>query len=232
MTGDFSNTEFMTVGRGAGAEAHTIVTAVPFLPLLSEGAEVGIASINGIANEPFLFGDGSVSFSVEIKSAVSSFHNTLGVYTVGADGTVGDVRIVFADTLTVAGAARTVDLGTPADGERLEFFLIQDGFDAYGLLPDDLTFVTPGTMSPANIAHDTAMVLHSASRGHLAAVPVFHSNPTFNGSPGTVQVLSGTAPGGGELLIGFEDVSTAVGDNDFQDVVIGVRFTSDQLGGF
>ena len=232
LTGDFANAEFMTVGRGAGEAAHTIVTAVPFLPLLSEGAEVGIGSINGIANEPFLFGDGSVSFSVEFKSAVSAFHNTLGVYTVGADGTVGDVRILFADTLAVPGSARTVDLGVPANGERLEFFLIQDGFDAYGVLPDDLTFVTPGTTSPANIAHDTAMVLHSASQGDLAAVPVFHSNPAFNGPLGTVQVLSGTAPGGRELFVGFEDVSTAVGDNDFQDVVIGVRFTSDELGGF
>jgi len=231
MTGDFSSSDFMAVGRGAGEDAHTIVTAVPFLPLLSEGAEVGTGSINGIANEPFLFGDGAVSFSVEIKSAVSSFHNTVGVYTVGIDGTIGDVQILFADTLNVAGAARTVDLGTPADGERLEFFLIQDGFDAYGLLPDDLTFVTPGTASPANIAHDAQVMLHSASRGDLAAVPIFHSNPVFNGPLGTVQVLSGVAPGGNELLVGFEDVSTRVGDNDFQDVVIGIRSTSDEIPG-
>ena len=125
------------------------------------------ASINGVANEPFLFGDGSVRFSLELKSAVSAFHNTLGVYKVAADGTIGDVRILFADTLNVAGAARTVDLGTPADGARLAFFLIQDGFDAYGRLPDDLTFVTPGTTVPANIAVDDAVTLHSATRGDL-----------------------------------------------------------------
>ena len=124
MTGDFSGGDFMTVARGAGADAHTIVTFVPFLPSLSENVSVNTASINGVANEPFLFGDGSVRFSLELKSAVSAFHNTLGVYTVAADGTIGDVRILFADTLNVADAARIVDLGTPGDGREA------------GLLPD------------------------------------------------------------------------------------------------
>ena len=124
MTGDFSGGDFMTVARGAGDDAHTIVTFVPFLPSLSESARVDTASINGVANEPFLFGDGSVRFSLELKSAVSAFHNTLGVYTVAADGTIGGVRILFSDTLNVADAARTIDLGTPADGREA------------GLLPD------------------------------------------------------------------------------------------------
>ena len=226
MTGDFSGGEFMTVARGSGPDEHTLVTFVPFLPSLSEGVRVNNESINGVANEPFLFGDGSVRFSLELKSAASAFHNTLGVYTVAADGTIGDVRILFTDTLNVAGSARIVDLGTPADGARLAFFLIQDGFDAYGRLPDDLAFVRPGTTVPANIVLDNAAMLHSATRGDLGAVPVFHSNPIFNpqlANAGTVQVLSGVAAGGRELLIGFEDVSTLTGDSDFQDVVIGVQ---------
>lgn len=232
MTGDFSGGDFMTVARGTGLDEHTLVTFVPFLPGLSEGVRVNTASINGVANEPFLFGDGSVRFTLELKSAASAFHNTLGVYTVAADGTIGDVRILFSDTLSVAGAARIIDLGTPADGARLAFFLIQDGFDVYGRLPDDLTFVTPGTTDPANFARDNAVMLHSATHGDLGAAPVFHSsNAIFNPplSLGTVQVLSGVAPGGRELQIGFEDVSTVSGDSDFQDVVIGVRMNDDIL---
>ena len=46
---------------------------------------------------------------------------------------------------------------------------------------------------------------------------------------GTVQVLSGVAPGGRELQIGFEDVSTVTGDNDFQDVVISIRALDDGI---
>ena len=230
LTGDFDGGEFMSVARGTGENADTVVTFVPYLPGLAEGVRVDAASINNIANNAFLFGDGSVKFSLELKSAASAFHNTLGVYTVGADGTIGDVRIVFADTLNVAGAARTVDLGTPQEGERLAFFLIQDGFDFYGGLPNDLTFVRPGTTVAANTAVDEAVVLHSATRGDLVATSVFHSDPIFNpplSASGSPQVLSGVAPDGLELRIGFEDLPVAWGDNDFQDVVIGIRVLND-----
>jgi hypothetical protein len=232
MTGDFSGGDFMTVPLGPGADAHTFMTFVPFLPSLAEGAHVDPASINGVANEPFLFGDGSVRFSLELKSATSAYHNTLGVYTIAADGTIGDVRVLFADTLSVAGTARTVDLGTPADGARLAFYLIPDGFDIYGSLPNDLTFVKPGTTVAANIAVDQALVLHSATRGDLVATPVFHSDPVFNpplSTSGNPQVLSGVAPGGRELQIGFEDQPFGVGDDDFQDVVIGIRALNDGI---
>jgi len=229
MTGDFSGGEFMTVARGNGPDGHTMVTFVPFLPTLSEGLRVNTASINGVANEPFLFGDGSHKFTLELKSAVSAFHNTLGVYKVAADGTIGDVRILFTDTLNVADAARTVDLGTPEAGARLAFFLIQDGFDSYGRLPDDLSLVRSGTSDPGNIADHNGVTLHSATRGDLAAAAVFHSTSVFNSPLGTVQVLSGVAPGGRELQIGFEDVSTVTGDNDFQDVVIGIRVSNDDI---
>ena len=37
------------------------------------------------------------------------------------------------------------------------------------------------------------------------------------------------APGGRELVIGFEDLPTGTGDNDFQDVVIGVRTNHDGI---
>ena len=69
MTGDFSGGDFLTVARGTGDDAHTLVTFVPFLPSLTEGVHVDTASINGVASDPFLFGDGSVRFSLELKSA-------------------------------------------------------------------------------------------------------------------------------------------------------------------
>jgi hypothetical protein len=46
----------------------------------------------------------------------------------------------------------------------------------------------------------------------------------FSTPPGQAeQVLSGVAPGGHELLIGFEDLPSASGDDDFQDVVAAVH---------
>ena len=151
LDGDFSGGDFMAVARGSGADAHTIVTFENFLPTLAEGVRVDPASINGVANEPFLTGDGSVRFTLEFKSAVSAYSNALGVYKVAADGTIFDVDIVFANTLNVTGAARTVDLGVPGNNEKIGFFLIQNGFVLNGNLPDDLSFVTPGTNTPADL---------------------------------------------------------------------------------
>jgi serralysin len=216
----------MTVARGAGADAHTIVTFENFLPTLAEGARVDPASINGVANEPFLTGDGSVGFILELKSAVSTHSNMLGVYKVATDGTIFDVDILFDNTLNVSDGARTVDLGVPGNNEKIGFFLIQDGFDLYGNLPDDLSFVTPGTNTRADLNSGVSPLLHSATFGNLAAGPIFHSFAAFN--PGdSNQVLSGVTPGGRELQVGFEDLPSATGDNDFQDVLFGIRALPD-----
>jgi hypothetical protein len=227
LTGDFSGGEFMTVARGSGADAHTTVSFVNYLPTLSEGAQVDLASINGIANQPLLTGDGSVQFTLEFKSGTSAYDNTLGVYKVGADGTISDVHILFSNTLDVA-PGTTVDLGVAADNESFGFFLIQDGFDFYGNLPNDLSFVTPGATTAADLDTGTPPVLYSATHGALTSAPIFHSFATLN--PGdAIQVLSGTVPGGHELRIGFEDLPSATGDNDFQDVVVAVRPTHDDF---
>lgn len=221
LAGDFSGGDFMIVARGTGADSSSVVTFVPFLPTLGEGKTVDAALINGISNEPFLSGDGTVDFSVSLQSAASSFANTLGAYKIAADGTIHDVQILFANTLNVAPGARSVDLGTPADGERIAFFLIQNGFSKFGALPDNLSFVAPGTMDPADIRTGADPVLHSATLGDLTGATIFHSMSTLNPND-AIQVLSGVAAGGEKLLIGFEDLPTATGDNDFQDVVIGI----------
>ena len=219
LNGLYSGGDFMSVALGTGADAHTMVTFVNYLPNLVEGLSVNPAAINGIANEPFLSSDGSIGFSAGLRTAVSAHSNTLGVYKIAADGTIFDVHVVFANTLAVA-SGTIVNLGTPGNGERIGFFLIQDGFDRYGSLPDNLSFVSPEGGAPP--------VLMSATQGALTATAVFHSGAGFN--PGNAaQVLSGVAPGGRELLIGFEDLPTGTGDNDFQDVVIGVRTNHDGI---
>lgn len=222
LVGGFLDGDFMTVARGAGASAHTLVTFEPFLPSLSEGVSVDPASINGVVNEAFLTGDGTARFSLELKSAVSAFSNTFGAYKVAADGTIHDVHVLFANTLDVPAGAHVVDLGVPADGESIGFFLIQNGFNAYGALPDDLSFVAPGTTAPAAVGSDLPAALYSATRGALEGAAIFHSIATLNPADAS-QVLSGVAPGGRELLLGFEDLPTGRGDNDFQDVLIGIR---------
>jgi serralysin len=219
LNGLYSGGDFMAVAHGSGATAHTMLTFVNYLPGLAEGVRVNPAAINGIANEPFLSGDGSIGFSASLKNAVSAHSNTLGFYKITADGTISDVHILFANTLAVA-SGTSVNPGTPGNGERIGFFLIQDGFDHYGSLPDDLSFVAPEA--------GALPVLISATQGALTAAAVFHSSAGLNAGR-TTQVLSGVAPGGRELLIGFEDLPTGTGDNDFQDVVIGVHTNHDGI---
>lgn len=224
LAGQFRNGEFMAVARG-GADERTVVSFVNFLPSLAEGVSVDPASINGVANEPFLEGDGATTFSLQFEAAVSRYANTLGYYRVEADGTVGDTHILFSNTLAVP-SGRTISLGTPADGERIGFFLIQNGFNIYGNLPDDLSFDAPGGGGPADLDDGVPPVLSSASRGQLTIVPILHSMAAFN-PQGAAQVLSGVAVGGTDLRIGFEDVQNGLGDNDFQDIVFSVHTNAD-----
>ncbi len=227
IEGDFSGGDFMAVAR-SGAENSTTVSFVKHLPTLSEGVQVNSTSINGIANEPFLAGDGSVGFTLQLESATSAFHNALGYYKVAADGAIGDVHIVFSDTLSVQAGETPVDLGTPANGERIGFFLIQNGFNLYGSLPDDLSFVASDRSGLADLDASQPPVLSSASRGLLTIAPIFHSIADFN-VEGAVQVLSGASLGGFDLRIGFEDLQTDRGDNDFQDVVVSIHTNADGL---
>jgi hypothetical protein len=71
-------------------------------------------------------------------------------------------------------------------------------------------------------------VLRSASLGTLDQAPIFHSFSTLNPDD-SAHILSAFVAGTPELLLMFEDLPRAVSDNDFQDVVIGVRAVYDEL---
>ncbi len=125
---------------------------------------------------------------------------------------------LFANTGSAG--ATTIDLGVPASGEKIGFFLIEDGFGQFGALPDNLSFLNQGSLTPGNANGGLPLVLQSATLGILDAT-VFHSIQGLN--PGHAdQVLSATAPGGRVLQVGFEDLPVATGDNDFQDVLLTV----------
>ena len=68
LNGLYSGGDFMSVALGSGANAHTMVTFVNYLPNLVEGLSVNPTAINGIANEPFLSSDGSISFTASLKN--------------------------------------------------------------------------------------------------------------------------------------------------------------------
>jgi serralysin len=220
MSGDFTDGAFMIDARGQGDDGHTAVTFVDYLPTLREGVGVDTGHINGVANQTFMTGDGSLGFTLDFQSAMSSFANTLGYYKIAADGTISDAHILFGNTLNVA-PGTTVNLGTPADGQQIGFFLIQDGAHQFANLPDNLSFVTQGGQV-ANLDGKQVLFLQSASLGLLSGATIFHSASELNAGDAD-QVLSGVTADGKDLVIGFEDVANGKGDNDFQDVVFRVH---------
>ena len=229
LNGLFTGGDFMIDTRGSGDQEHTAFSFVQYMPTLSEGRAVNSSVLNGIGNQPFLTGDGSVHFTLTFNQAVSSYANILGYYQVSADGTIHDVRILFNNTHNAA-AGQTMDLGVPNNNERIGFFLIQDGADKYGNLPNDLYFLSPSTHLSANLNSSSTPVLLSASQGTLTAAQIFHSFDSLNPG-GAPQVLSGVLPGQHDLQVGFEDMQNGVGDNDFQDVVVSIHASHGYLIG-
>jgi hypothetical protein len=221
-----SNGAFVLSQRGFGADAHTAVSYVNMLPNLAEGRGVNPILINGVADQPFLTGDGAVRYTLELKSAVSSFANTLGFYKIGADGTISDVHVLFANTLNVAAAAKTVDLGVLGNGQHFGFFLIQDGANLSAAPLGTLSFLKAGTGTAANVDNFMPPTLVSSTQGVVDSHPIFHSSASLNPNS-SVQTLSGVKAGGQELQIGFEDLPMATGDRDYQDVVVGIHATGD-----
>jgi serralysin len=223
LIGSFaSGGDFMVVARNNGPVMHTDVTFEPSLPRLAEGVNVGQDAMNGITNQPFLTGDSVVRFTVTLQAAISAFANTLGYYKVATDGTITGVDILFANTKN-PGAA-TVTLATPGSGEQIGFFLMQNGFNQFGTLPHNLSFVAQDS-SAAHYDAGQPVFLKSATLGLLNAT-IFHSFQNLNPND-AIQVLSGVAPGGRDLQVGFEDLPVATGDNDFQDVVINIHTDRD-----
>jgi hypothetical protein len=217
---------FVVSQRGFGADAHTAVSYVNTLPNLAEGRSVNPILINGVADQPFLTGDGAVRYTLDLKSAVSSFANTLGVYKIAADGTISDVHVLFANTLNVAAAAKTVDLGVLGNGQHFGFFLIQDGANLSAASLGTLSFLKAGAGTAASVDNFIPPTLVSSTQGVVDSHPIFHSSASLNPN-GSVQVLSGVRSGGQELQIGFEDLPMATGDRDYQDVVVGIHATGD-----
>jgi serralysin len=227
LNGTFTDGEFVFSQRGplggSDTDGHTTMAFVPYLPTLQEGVTVNPQAINGIADQGFLTGDGSSHFIVDFRSAQTSLASQLGWYQVSADGRIHDAHLLVGNTLDPGAVGRSFDLGAPANGERIGFFLISGGATPYGSnLPDDLFFVLPNGQ-PANVDSWQAPMLRSASLGQLNASPVFHSFAGLN-PDWMPQVLSGLQ-NGRELVIGFEDVRYYGGDRDYQDAVIAVHFT-------
>jgi T1SS-143 domain-containing protein len=183
---------------------------------------------------------GNVVGQVSFVSSSSSYSNSLGMYTVAADGTLQAATMLAQNGKT---AAQTSTSFAAVDGESVAFFIVQNGnsvnnnYNNIDLQNGTLNFVYnlgQANERIANIADPGAKVSLVYNYGEtgqkVLSGTVFHT--TENGSvnnlnvDGQVHVTSGLATAGDDtvLRISFEDI-TGLGDKDYNDMVIDVKMT-------
>jgi Ca2+-binding RTX toxin-like protein len=174
---------------------------------------------------------------VAIVGAEAGYRNSVGTYEIAADGTISDVRILFADASAKGAGAVDVALRS---GDRIGFFIVADGYRAAEHNPALLAAEGPflfvdaaglpakiGGPAPFRLFHvdsSTGVVAEIESR---KGADIFHSaaDPddgyALNGD-GTLHVVGRTDVATGELVLNFEDLRGG-GDRDYDDAVLSIR---------
>jgi hypothetical protein len=163
----------------------------------------------------------------------TSQRNILGSYLIAEDGTIGEVRILFANASAkdeggdlVPGTSQVaLDLGA---GDRFGLFVVADGFalnDLAALGEGRFAFVDAAG-DPATVATVDPRLVHIAGDGTVTEIvaaggAIFHTaGPTLN-VDGAEHVASGVDEDG-TLVLSFEVQPQVI---DFNDLVVGLDFT-------
>jgi Ca2+-binding RTX toxin-like protein len=186
-----------------------------------------------------------VKATVTFNYESAGYKNALGMYKIGADGTIYDVQVLFANASLkgsggdLVGGKSSVGLDLKA-GERIGFFVVPNGYAQRGmdkLLSDtngSFKFVdSKGNAGNVNGGSELKLV-HVSDKGRETDIKsqygtsVFHSvagaDGALNGDKfkhvsGEVDTINGT------VKVGFEDLWKG-GDKDFDDSVFTVSLGS------
>ena len=180
--------------------------------------------------------------SVTFLNEGAGFRNSLGVYKVAEDGTIGDVSILFPNASKVGsggdlipgGSSVALDLNA---GDRIGFFIVSNGYgkgyDNATLLSDrdgqfelrhadgataNLNVEAPATLwhiDPETGAETQIRSQYGYDLFHSAADPSRDYAPNPDNYPHTVGHLNTVE---GLITLGFEDLKHG-GDNDYDDTV-------------
>ena len=182
--------------------------------------------------------DYEASATITFRDGFAGYKNTLAIYSVGEDGTIDNVEILWANIKTAGlNTEHQIDIPTGADGGAFGFFIIANGFRVNGSY-SGLDIEGEGNVQLiydfggagerlANINDDGDMISTVYNDGTTIEVlsgPVYHTTPrggdnSINPDDQT-HVVSGQAIDGNEevLRVGFEDLPN-LGDADFEDVL-------------
>ncbi len=177
---------------------------------------------------------GVVTFNYES----AGYQNALGMYKIGADGTISGVTVLFANASlkgsggNLIGGKSSVDVDLKA-GDRVGFFVVPNGFaqkDMDKLLSDtkgSFKFVdAKGNAGNVNTSSELKLV-HVAANGKEADIKSQYGTSVFHSARGVEGGLNGdhykhvmgdVDTSSGTVKIGFEDLWKG-GDKDFDDSV-------------
>lgn len=224
------------VGTGPGTDGTFAETAE--FPVLSEGVPVGEAP-KGIHPDALNVTAASTG-NVTILSEGAGYNNTLGLYTIGADGTIQAAQVIAANVNDMIGGGTNFDI--PANGTGVGFFLIADGYNANGgyagkdLSTGNLVFYVNYGEADQRIAKvtdaaaDITLVYVNGGAEEVLSGPVYHTTDRGGSNAinpdGKVHTASGLADDAdpSTLRIAFEDLPNQ-GDKDFNDVVFDFTYT-------
>jgi T1SS-143 domain-containing protein len=236
--GSYTYTLYDGSGSGTGPGTDGTFSETAQFPTLSESVPVGDA-LKGV-DASALDITASATGNIKIISEGAGYSNTLGLYTIGADGTIQAAQVIAANVNNMIGGGASFDI--PANGTGVGFFLIADGFTLNGGYADkDLS--TGNVVFYANYgeagqriakvtdnAADITLVYVNNGVEEVLSGPVYHTTDRGGSNAinpdGKVHTVSGLADGTNPsiLRISFEDLPDQ-GDKDFNDVVFDFSYT-------
>ena len=220
---------------------HQYASGTPAFPQVQERQNLPPSAINGLDPRNVTL---EQDFGVRINfiSEAAGYKNTLGVYTIGADGTISNVHLL-AENLSGTGQGvrgggdynsgdLITDLGTLPAGTTLGFFIIangqntNNGYQNLDMAHGHFEFRDVPGHGHGHHGHGDHPVLVFVNdlNGKVQEIRgnIWHAGDQTLNPDGKVHAVSGL-DADGNLRIGFEDLHS-LGDRDFDDAVISISF--------
>ena len=207
----------------------------------------------GIVADDTSLGGFDVIAKLTYVGGIAGYANTVGVYTVAADDTIGPVSVAFQDAQALS-PGDMANVAVPGSGSDFGLFLIvhgarlNSGYQGLDFETGTLSFVHDLDGAGERAAKitdsgtDLSLVFEDGETQTVLQGPVVHSTErggaTVLNADNTVHVAAGRLSAGNEttLRVGFEDLPGG-GDSDFNDVIVDVEIlpdmapATDTLGG-
>jgi hypothetical protein len=162
--------------------------------------------------------------------------NTIGFYRVDADGTIGEVSILWENASKTGSGGNLVANQSAVDidvlaGERISFFIVANGFqknDFTQFSGGHFAFLANGVAATTGSVRPALVYIGDDGSSVAVSGDVFHATDIASAllsSGGKLHGRSGVDTETGGLVISFEDQSN-LGDRDFNDLTIRIDFSN------